>query len=176
MIRQIVERADRIITYCGLFVILLTMLLTSADALARYLFNSPIEGTLQITEDYLLVLLVFLVLGYSYRTGSHIRVTLLLEHVGGSARIYLGYFAQAFSILCGAALTIATFTQAVNMFRRGSLASGSFNYPLWPAYAAVFLGCLLMTLLMILDLGRIKDGKSGLFGGDDAEEQKSEIV
>lgn len=175
MIRRAVEGLDRWITYCGLFAIFITMLLTSADATSRYLLNSPIEGAYQITEDYLLVLLVFLVLGYSYRDGAHIRVTLLVSHVKGMPRVLLGYFAQLFSVLCGVALCVATFLQTLDMYERGSRASGLIDYLLWPAYAAVFLGCLMMTLLMTLDLARVRDGTSSLLVGDE-EQDKAEII
>jgi TRAP-type C4-dicarboxylate transport system permease small subunit len=164
--RTALERLDRWITWCGLTALVTTVLLTSADALGRYLFNYSLEGAYQITEDYLLALLVFLVLGYSYRSGAHIRVTLLTDRLGERTRLVLAYVAQVVSAACGAVLSYATFMQTVDMFHRGSRASGLLDYPLWPAYAAVFIGCLMMTLLMIADIARVKDGTSGLFGGN----------
>ena len=57
------------------------MLLTSADALFRYLFNSPILGAYEITEKYLIVAAIFLGLSYAYRGGVFIRVTFLVDRL-----------------------------------------------------------------------------------------------
>ena len=57
------------------------MLLTSADALCRYLLNSPILGAYEITEKYLIVAMVFLGLSYAYRGGVFIRVTFLVDRL-----------------------------------------------------------------------------------------------
>ena len=80
MIRTIVERLDRWITYASLLTTAVLMLLTSADALGRYFFDQPIEGAFQISEDYLLVLGVFLAinlvassLGQSLQAGAGIK-------------------------------------------------------------------------------------------------------
>lgn len=176
MIRKIVERVDRLVTYVGLGATAVLMFLTSADALGRYLLNQPIEGAYQVTEDYLLIMCVFLTLGYSYREGAHVRVTFLVDRVKGPAKLVIGYFAQIFSVLCGLALTIATCLQAADNLRTGARASGLLNYPLWPAYFAVFVGCLMITLLMIIDLARVKDGTSALLSGGGESEQQTEIV
>ena len=57
------------------------MLLTSADALCRYLLNSPILGAYEITEKYLIVAMIFLGLSYAYRGGVFIRVTFLVDRM-----------------------------------------------------------------------------------------------
>ena len=62
------------------------MLLTSADALSRYLLNSPILGAYEITEKYLIVAMVFLGLSYAYRGGVFIRVTFLVDRLPRFAR------------------------------------------------------------------------------------------
>ena len=52
------------------------MLLTCADVFLRYLFNAPIEGTLDITQ-MLMVIVVFFGLAYCGWTGGHVAVDLL---------------------------------------------------------------------------------------------------
>ena len=57
------------------------MLLTSADALCRYLLNSAILGAYEITEKYLIVAMIFLGLSFAYRGGVFIRVTFLIDRL-----------------------------------------------------------------------------------------------
>ena len=54
------------------------MLLTCADVVLRYLFNAPIEGTLDITQ-MLMVIVVFFGLAYCGWTGGHVAVDLLRD-------------------------------------------------------------------------------------------------
>jgi len=54
------------------------MLLTCADVFLRYLFNAPIEGTLDLTQ-MLMVITVFFGLAYCGWTGGHVVVDLLRE-------------------------------------------------------------------------------------------------
>ena len=68
------------------------MLLTSADALFRYLFNSPILGAYEITEKYLIVAAIFLGLSYAYRGGVFIRVTFLVDRLPRSWRTAADHF------------------------------------------------------------------------------------
>ena len=60
------------------------MCLTSADALSRYAFNSPILGAFEITEKYLMVAAIFMGLSYGYRGGLFIRVTFLVDRLSGT--------------------------------------------------------------------------------------------
>lgn len=171
MLKNIVETIDRWLGYGALAALLASMVLTVLDAGGRYLFNSPIQGTQQITEDYLLVMIVYLILGHSYRKGAHVRVTLLVERVSVRARVAMAYFAHAFSILCGVALTIATFTQTHDLWERGTKASGMLDYLLWPPNMIVFLGCLMMTLLMILDTPGVGEEAARATGVPDASSE-----
>ncbi len=63
------------------------MCLTSADALSRYLLNSPIIGAYEITEKFLMVAAIFLGLSYAYRGGVFIRVTFLVDRLTGTLRV-----------------------------------------------------------------------------------------
>jgi len=162
MIRVFVERLDRWATYLSITATAMLMVLTSADALGRYLFNQPIEGAFQISEDYLLVLGVFLALGYSYREGSHVQVTLLVDKITGPSKRSAAYIAQTYSILCAVVLAFATGMHSLDLFRTGARTSGLISYPLWPANFCVFLGCLMLALLTILDFSRVSAGRSAL--------------
>ena len=175
MIRNAVERLDRWITYASLLTTAVLMLLTSADALGRYFFDKPIEGAFQISEDYLLVLGVFLALGYSYREGSHVRVTFLVDKLNAPAKLVAAYIVQVFSMLCAAALALATGMQTADLLRTGARANGLVSYPLWPANFCVFLGCLMLTLLIVLDFARVGKGTSAL-QSNPTESVETEVV
>ncbi len=60
------------------------MLITTADAGGRYLFNRPILAAYELTTNYLMIAAVFLALPYAYRQGANIRVTFLADRLRGT--------------------------------------------------------------------------------------------
>jgi TRAP-type C4-dicarboxylate transport system permease small subunit len=141
------------------------MLLTTADALGRYLFNRPILVAYELTTNYLMVGVVFLALPYAYRQGANIRVTFLVDRLRPTARGLVNHVVQFVSIVYGAALVVATFQQARHVFTTGTTFA-TLDLPLWPAHVVVSLGLFVTTLMMLLDLREVRTGRSSLFRGE----------
>jgi TRAP-type C4-dicarboxylate transport system permease small subunit len=140
------------------------MLLMTVDAAGRYLFNRPILAAYELTTNYLMVAVVFLALPYAYRQGANIRVTFLVDRLGPSPRLVIDHLVQVISILYCAALVFATAQQARHVLSTGTTFA-TLDLPLWPAHVVVSAGLFLTTLMMLVDLGRVRKGRSSLFAG-----------
>ena len=143
------------------------MLLTTADAGGRYLFNRPITGAYEVTTNYLMIAAIFLSLSYGYRNGSYIRVTLLAGRLRGRAKLVTDHFVQACSVIYGFLLVFATYRQALRAFAMHTTLSSLDFVPLAPAYVIVPVGLFLMSLAMLLDLSKVRKGKSPLFAEEE---------
>lgn len=165
--RRALDGCERAVTLLAALATFCMMLLTTADAGGRYLFNRPILAAFEVTTNYLMVAAVFLALPYAYRQGANIRVTFLVDRLGRTARLAVNHLVQVMSILYGATLVYATFQQARHVFRTGTTFV-TMELPLWPAHLAVSVGLFLTTLLMAADLGAVRRDRSSLFvdGGD----------
>lgn len=152
---------ERVLTNCSAVCIFLIMCLTTLDASGRYLFNTPITGAYEFTEQYLQVAAAFLGLGYAYGKGGFIRVTALVDYLP-QVKLSVEYFVLIFSILSDALLIVATYKQFLRMFASG-LTIGVMNLPVWPAYLIIPVGLSFVCLEMLLDLGRVRAGKASLF-------------
>ncbi len=159
---KVLNRCENVLTYSAAVSTFMMMCLTTFDAAGRYLFNHPISGAYEITESYLAVATVFLGIGYAYRGGAFIRVSFFVDRMPKGVKLMLNYFVQVFSILLSISFLIATTLQAYRKFASGITLS-FLPFPLWPAYIIVFLGFFFTTLLMVLDLWRIRTGESDLF-------------
>ena len=73
-----IHRISIWLSWVSMVAIILMMLLTAADVILRYIFNSPIEGTVDFIELSLPVLGFFAV-AYAQITKSHVRVNLVLS-------------------------------------------------------------------------------------------------
>lgn len=158
----ILDRIEPVFTWTAVVVTAGTMVLTTADALGRYLFNAPITGAFEITADYLMIAIVFLSASYSYRNGSFVRITLALKYVPAQVRLIADYLALFLSIVIAVALVVAAGQQAWRTLASNTISVSLISYPIGPAHVLATLGLLLMTLRIIADLSRIRTGKSGM--------------
>ena len=157
------DACERVLTLAAAVATFGMMTLTTADAGGRYLFNRPILAAYEVTTNYLMVAAVFLALPYAYRQGANIRVTFLIERLGRRPRLVIDHAVQILSILYCAALVVATSQQARHVLRTGTTFVTLDFLPLWPGYLIVAIGLFFTTLLMAIDLGAVRKGRSSLF-------------
>jgi TRAP-type C4-dicarboxylate transport system permease small subunit len=155
-------RCELALVYAGVLATFLMMCLTSADALCRYLLNSPIMGAYEITEKYLMVAAIFLGLSYAYRGGVFIRVTFLVDRLPPALKQVANHVAHLLSLAFCAFILVATGQQAWRGLHDDTTLS-ALPLPVGPAYCLVPLGFLALTVVMLADLPRVRTGKSYLF-------------
>jgi TRAP-type C4-dicarboxylate transport system permease small subunit len=163
--KKLLHWCENVLTYAAVAATAIMVLLTSADAIGRYLFNRPITGAYEVTEKYLMLASVFLGCAYSYRRGAFIRVTILTNHIRRRVMIVINHLVQLFSILYIIVLTFATILQVIRTYT-SKMTFNSIAQPVWPSCAIIPVGLFLMLILMVLDLRRIRSGESALFKED----------
>jgi TRAP-type C4-dicarboxylate transport system permease small subunit len=162
IMRRWLDRCEWALTLVAAVATFSMMLLTTADASGRYLFNRPILAAYELTTNYLMITAVFLAMPYAYRRGANIRVTFLVERLGRPVRLVVDHLVQIVSILYCGALVFATVQQARHMLRTGTTFV-TLELPLWPAHLIVSIGLLVTTLMMLIDLREVRRGRSSLF-------------
>jgi TRAP-type transport system small permease protein len=163
--KKLLDGCERLMLYVSALATFALMVLTTADAGGRYIFNHPITGAYEVTTNYLMIGAVFLGMVFGYKKGAFIRVTLLTSHLPRKVLLVLNHFIQGVSILYGLALVVATYQQAVRTLATGTTLS-SVDIPLGPAYVIVPFGLFFMSLAMILDMRKVRKGESHLFQED----------
>jgi TRAP-type C4-dicarboxylate transport system permease small subunit len=106
---------------------------------------------------------VFLAMCYGYRAGAYIRVTFLADRLPRKARLYVNYFVQVVSMVYGGLLIVATYQQALRVIANHTNLSTLESVPLGPAYVIVPVGVFFMSLMMLLDIRKVRKGESSLF-------------
>ena len=154
---------ERMMLHISTVTTFILMLLTTADAGGRYLLNWPITGAYEISTNYLMILLVFMAMSYSYREGAHIRVTFLVDRLPAKVKLIVNYIVQMVSVIIGVLFVIATYQQALLTMETHTTLSSLPFVPQGPAYFIVPAGLFFMSLAMLLDLRKVRKGKSSLF-------------
>ena len=155
-------RCEVVLVYASILAAVAMMCLTSADALSRYLLNRPIIGAYEITEKYLMVATIFLGLSYAYRGGVFIRVTFLVDRLPARLKLLAQYLAHLASLLFCLIILVATTQQAVRGLSDDTTLS-ALPLLVGPAYCLVPLGFFALTVIMLIDLPRVRSGRSHLF-------------
>ena len=120
--------------------------LTTADALGRYLFNSPIPGTGEIIEDYFMIALIFLPLSYSFMQEGHVHVTMIERYFPGGVKRVVGKMNLLLSFALFALIVLAGWERFVEAWRIDEISTSSVGYPMWPCSLMVPVGCGLLCL------------------------------
>ena len=167
---KLLNGVEKVLTFVAAVACSVLMLLTVGDTLARYILNSPITGAFEISTNYLLVALVFLAMGYGYCQGVHVRVNFLSDRLPKQLKMLVNHLVQVVSLLYIAVLIVASTQQALRVASSHTVMSSLEIIPMWPASMIVPVGLFSMFLLMLLDLGRVRTGRSRMFQEESPEE------
>lgn len=156
----LVNRISRWSNYLGVGVLIIMMLLTVSDVLLRYLFNSPILGTLELTE-YMMVPVVFLGLAWCAVRRENIKVDILVSRLKTRPRAILD------SLTCFLSLVVMVFITWQNFLETGNIwdsyrVSDILHVPAYPFFVVLTLGCFLLCIVLLINLvENIVQGVSG---------------
>lgn len=144
-----INRVFVALTHVALF---LMMALTSIDALSRYLLHRPLGGMEELTEEFFMPALVYLVAAHIYDTGGHIRITTLSDFFPKWLQRLSVFVGDAAGTVFFALITYGVTIRMLEAYRIQEYSSSPLNYLLAHSYAIVAAGCALLTLRMLLSV------------------------
>jgi TRAP-type C4-dicarboxylate transport system permease small subunit len=139
----------RIITYVAAGVLALMMFITAADVLLRYLFNRPISGTWELTS-YMMAVLVGFGLSYCALVKGLISVEVLTSLFSPKAQAVFNCITHFFSFLFFSLVTWQSIFY-IKLIFKSNLVSAVLLVPTFPFVAALALGILVFTLVLLKD-------------------------
>lgn len=132
--------------------IFICMFLITMNAAARYLFNKPITGAYEFTEFYLMVIMVFLSLSYTWKCKGFIAITVFSSKFPIKIKniVYLIILISgiAFFSLIGYEAFATTFVSFMNK----QVASGLIPWPMYLSTIWIPLGCAMIVLRMVIEM------------------------
>lgn len=149
-LERISHRMSAVINRVGTAIIMMMMLLTTADVILRYVFNRPIEGAYEMTQ-LLMLLVVALALAYTQSTKRHISVDIISSRLSprgeafNDAVVYLVCLGIC-SLMAWRLLATAQVQQI-----REVVASRVVQVPVYPFYYALGFGVAVLCLVYIID-------------------------
>jgi C4-dicarboxylate transporter DctQ subunit len=125
--------------------ILGTLCIVTYEVIARYLFHSPTQSSLELTE-YLMVAMGVLPMAAIYANKGHVSVDLVTnlmspkwQHVCHAITLIISFLFGAIVFWFGAEMTI-------HAFETKTASSSLLSFPMWIAYSVIPLGFLAFSL------------------------------
>jgi len=134
--------------YISAMMVVVTMLLVSADVVGRYFFDQPLPGTFEISE-VLLALIIYLALPYVQYKRANISIEMISDH-------YPPRFRKIFDICCmmlGAVVFGFLAERGVELTRSSweikEISEGTIPFPIAPFKMMIPLGFGLLSLRLL---------------------------
>ncbi len=134
---------------CGLTVLM--MLHITADVIGRYVFNSPLVGTIEIVSAYYMAGLAFLPLALITRERGHIIVELFTTWMSRRGRTLLDAIMAIVSLAYVAMFTWQAVVVAIDKTKMGEAREAGTGFiPIWQSRWVVPIGFGLMAVYLLI--------------------------
>jgi TRAP-type C4-dicarboxylate transport system permease small subunit len=138
-------RWNWVIMIGGSIVILAIILLVVADVSGRYLFNSPIKGSLELS-GIMLAIIAFLCFSYALIQRTHIRMTLILDRLPVRLKLIAEILAGIAGIVFFLLLDLGGIKQFWDSFVVRELMPATITIPYWIPKMVLPIGVSLMVV------------------------------
>ncbi|HZP87648.1 MAG TPA: TRAP transporter small permease subunit [Burkholderiales bacterium] len=148
LIDAINERVGRIVLWC----VLLTVLVSSGNAMSRYLFAQSSNAWLEL-QWYLFAAIFLLCSGYTLLHNEHIRIDVVAGRLSRRTQAWIDIFGTIFFLLPLALFIMRlSWPIFINAWTSGETSSNAGGLLRWPARLLIPIGFLLLSLQGISEL------------------------
>ncbi len=147
---KIANSVNRVLTVIGLVLLFVMMVVGAADVIGRYLFSSPIIGTLEMSQAFLAVMVCF-GWGYTQVVKGHVNVDLFLKRISPRKQAITNLITTFFALIIFILITWQSIITGIEWMQKGRVLY-VIEWPLWPFQFCVTLGAIFLCLALILDL------------------------
>lgn len=140
--------------YLSGWLVPIMMMLVVVDVFMRYVVHRP----LMISDEfsaYMLVALSFLGLAYTWREGGHVRIEVLVSHFRGRLYDWVRLIGLILTFIFMIELDRAAYKMIVYALKINLRSSTWLMFPLFWPQLTIFIGFILLTFLIGIDIMRI---------------------
>ena len=153
-VAECIDRLDQFSVYLAAFGLAAMSAIVFGEVLLRLLFT---RSTLIADEigSYLLAVVCFFALGYTLRTGGHIRVSLFFHQFSRSARKWLEVVFALVALVSLVYLTSWLLDLVVQSYVTNADSQSQIETPLWIPQSALIYGTVVLALALVARVIRV---------------------
>jgi TRAP-type C4-dicarboxylate transport system permease small subunit len=150
---SVIERIAYFGGYLSGWLVPLMMMLVVVDVFMRYVMHRPLMVSDEFSA-YMLVALSFLGLAYTWRQGGHVRIEVLVSRFRGKLYDWVRLIGLILTFIFMIELDRAAYKMIVYALKINLRSSTWLMFPLFWPQLTVFIGFILLTLLLVIDIFR----------------------
>jgi TRAP-type C4-dicarboxylate transport system permease small subunit len=151
---SIIDRIADFVGYLSGWLVPLMMMLVVVDVFMRYVMHQPLMVADEFTA-YMLVALSFLGFAYTWRQGGHVRIEVLVSHFPPRLYDWVRLSGLILTFIFMIEMDRAAFKMIVYALEMKMRSSTWLMFPLFWPQVTIFVGFVLFTLLLAVDIVRI---------------------
>ena len=148
---KIIRRISKIFRDISSFWLFAAMMLICSDVFMRYFFNSPIPGTLEISEQTVIII-TFLCLSFTAMQNRHIRTNVLVTRLPKKYGKMTDIISNILMILLLGLFIWQTSTEAWRSFQIKEVRMGLINVPIYPVKILIPFGFIFTFIFYFIKL------------------------
>ncbi|MDO8875873.1 MAG: TRAP transporter small permease [Pseudolabrys sp.] len=154
MLEALNARVVRLLLAAAAVIIFLLGFLVCADIVGRAFFNAPVKGTPEMVSMSI-VIICFLLAGYSVQSGSMIYTDVLSSAFGARGRASALLLSAILGILFFGLIVWGSYEPTLHAIASGEYeGEGALRVPVWPARTVVVIGAALVVVSYALHAAR----------------------
>ncbi|MDR7076134.1 TRAP-type C4-dicarboxylate transport system permease small subunit [Neobacillus niacini] len=142
---------DKITIGISTFSLFIMMVWIFVDVMLRTLFNITIQGTIELTGEYLMVLIVFFAISDTHKVDGHVKVTSLVERFSKRMKNIVKVITNLIGACLFLVISILNYQEGLSYLEMNIKSVGVLGYPLAPALFIISLGLLMITLRLLIE-------------------------
>jgi TRAP-type mannitol/chloroaromatic compound transport system permease small subunit len=149
---RLIDRMNERIGHTFYWLVLVTVLISAANAVVRKVFNYSSNGLLEIQWYFFSTIFLFLA-GYTLLRNDHVRIDVIAGRLSKRAQTWIDIFGTLFFLLPMAILLAwLAWPVFVDAFERHEISTNAGGLIIWPARLIVPIGFVLLALQGISEL------------------------
>jgi TRAP-type C4-dicarboxylate transport system permease small subunit len=140
-----IEASNRVIFMIGGLFVMFLALITIIDVVARYFFNNPIRGSIELSE-LTMATVIFLCFGYSFTERAHISLEIVTMRLSSKLQLLLERITRLLTVIF---LVLMMWQGAMRAISQRSSYTYLWHIPKFPFALLVSFGCALGLLSLI---------------------------
>jgi TRAP-type C4-dicarboxylate transport system permease small subunit len=151
-LEKAIHAFELFLNYVSVLMLSIMVLLGTADVIARYVFNHPIRGSLEL-QSILMAGAVFLIIGYVQAEKSNITLDMVINRYHGRTRIVADIVVLMFTFCLFVLIAWQSFSLALKDREYGRLIENVY-LPVYPFELLLTFGAVMVCLECLVQLAR----------------------
>lgn len=152
IVTSLFDRVEQAIANLGLVGLAIMMVVITGNAVARYLFDSPITGTYEIVELYLMPMAIFLTAAYLQRNGGNINVDIVYDRLPDDVQLFIDLIGRVAALVIFTVIAFSAGTEFWSGYVQGLRSVGVISFPIYLSWLVMALGLFALAIRLVFQI------------------------